>query len=645
MKKARGGAGQGQPRNSMPTPDLEKIPPELKARPQWVCWRADKTPVNPKTGGNAKADDPSTWGTFDLAVQYWQAFKDKGIAGIGYEFSADDPFTGIDLDKCRDPETGEIEPWAWEIITRLNSYTEVSPSGQGVHILLKGRLPPGPRRKGQVEMYDRGRYFTMTGLPLEGTPATIEDRQEELMALHTKTFGQAPPKSPDPPTKGPGPEPTIDLADQELIDKAHRAANGEKFGKLWRGNWQGDYPSQSEATAALLNSLMFFCGPDPARVDRLFRQSGLMRPKWDRKQSGSTWGALEIQKAINRTSEFYTPGQRSPDSTMPKERPPEGKSEPPKNEPQAPPTLKTITAKDLAAKTFSPPRWAIPDLLPEGVIILAGKPKTGKSWLALNVAVAVATGGKALGKIQVEQGEVLYLAMEDSERRLQARLEKIVFDSPPENLHFLTARDFPPLRKGGLEALDTWLTNKPEARLVIIDTLGRVKPPRGRKTDSYEHDTAIIAVLQTIAHNHNLALIVVHHTKKVETDDFVENVSGTFALTGAADCIAVLMRKDRKAADAVLKITGRDVPDTEKALKFHSDMGSWEILGEAQEYAVTQERQEILSVLRERGPKTPAQLANIIEKSRGSVKMILSRMKDSGLVKVNSEGLYESLFQ
>jgi hypothetical protein len=308
------------------------------------------------------------------------------------------------------------------------------------------------------------------------------------------------------------------------------------------------------------------------------------------------------------------------------------------------PTFKPTTARDLAAKTFSPPRFAVPDLFPEGLIILAGKPKAGKSWLALNLAVSVASGGVALGKVQVEAGEVLYLALEDSERRLKERLEKIVpFGDLPDTLHFLTARDFPPLQKGGLEALDNWLSEHPQARLVVIDTLARVKPARGKNADAYDHDTAIISTLQALAIKHRLALICVHHTKKLASDDFVESVSGTFGLTGAADAIAVLIRKDRTVADAVLKITGRDVADIEKALKFHPDLGAWELLGEAQECAVSQARQDILLILKEVGPKTPAQLSKIIEKSRDSVKMILSRMKDSGLVKANSKGEYESL--
>lgn len=174
----------------MLTPELDKIPPELKAFPQWVCYRSNKIPVNPKTGDNAKADVPDTWGEFDQAVRHWAAHRGNGIAGIGFEFSPGDPYTGIDLDKCRDLETGVIEPWAQEIIDRLQSYTEFSPSGSGLHILVRGELPPGGNRKGQVEMYDSARYFTMTGHHLEGTPFNIEPRQAALEALHAEIFSK-----------------------------------------------------------------------------------------------------------------------------------------------------------------------------------------------------------------------------------------------------------------------------------------------------------------------------------------------------------------------------------------------------------------------------------------------------------------------
>ena len=301
--------------------------------------------------------------------------------------------------------------------------------------------------------------------------------------------------------------------------------------------------------------------------------------------------------------------------------------------------ISPISAHDLGIKTFAPPRWAIPDLLPEGLIILAGKPKIGKSWLALNLAVAIASGGLALGKIQVQPGEVLYLGLEDSERRLQERLQKIIpCGALPGALHFLTAKDFPPLHKGGLQGLDTWLTDHPQARLVVIDTLGRVKPPRGRNQDSYDADTAIISTLQTLSIKHRIALILIHHTRKLATDDFVESISGTHAISGAADCLAVLLRKDRAAADAILQITGRDVPDLEVALKFHGDLGAWELMGEGREFAMSQERNDLLLILKEIGPKTPAQLAKILGKKRENIKYLLSKLRDSGEVKaINGE--------
>ena len=175
--------------------NFDKIPPALKAFRQWVCYRPNKVPVNPKSDDNAKADDPDTWGEFDQAVRHWEAHRGNGIAGVGFEFSPGDPYAGVDLDKCRNPETGEIEPWALEIVRHFNSYTEVSPSGTGLHIWIKGKLPPGGRHKGKIEMYDTGRYFTVTGHHLEGTPTTIEARQAELEALHAK-FLASPQRTP-----------------------------------------------------------------------------------------------------------------------------------------------------------------------------------------------------------------------------------------------------------------------------------------------------------------------------------------------------------------------------------------------------------------------------------------------------------------
>ena len=287
--------------------DLDKIPPVLKDRPQWVVWRQEERegkptkipyqPRNPKQ--KASSTNPDTWGTLEQALN---VAKTNGFGGIGYVFSVEDPYCGVDLDHCRDPETGGIAEWAWEIIRRLNSYTEISPSGTGVHILIEGTVPPGGNSKGlpdggKVEMYSQGRYFTMTGVELEGTPTTIEPRQAELMALHQEVFGK-----PQAPPKNSGPGPAMELSNFALIDKAHEARNGHKFAQLWGGDTTG-YASPSEADLALCGMLAFWTGPDPARIDRLFRQSRLMREKWERQD----YRDRTITKALADATEFYSP--------------------------------------------------------------------------------------------------------------------------------------------------------------------------------------------------------------------------------------------------------------------------------------------------------------------------------------------------
>ncbi len=164
------------------------IPEALKAMRQWVVWRGvarggrlTKVPINPHTGRNASSTDPHTWGSY---VEAQRAVGRLNATGLGFVFSADDLLAGIDLDGCRDPETGAIEAWARDIIGRLDSFTEVSPSGRGVHVIVRADKPEGRCRIDSIEMYDRGRFFCVTGEHLEGTPEHVEDRQAEIQALH-----------------------------------------------------------------------------------------------------------------------------------------------------------------------------------------------------------------------------------------------------------------------------------------------------------------------------------------------------------------------------------------------------------------------------------------------------------------------------
>jgi len=280
--------------------DDNAVPLELGKRPQWVAWRVEvrkdkptKVPVNPRTGANADTTDPDTWGTLDEALH---CREEHQLDGVGFVVTDGDPYCGIDLDSCRDPVTGKIAPWAHDIIVALNSYSEITPSGRGVHVWGKGNLPPGRRKRGHIEMYDRSRFFTVTGQHLKGTPTTIEECGAEVAALHASVFGMNMNGDRSPlRTSNAG----ISASDTAIIERALQAKNGEKFRKLWHGDWN-DYPSQSEADLALCGMLAFHAGDDIDRVDRLFRLSGLFRPKWDERHAadGSTYARITIARAI-----------------------------------------------------------------------------------------------------------------------------------------------------------------------------------------------------------------------------------------------------------------------------------------------------------------------------------------------------------
>lgn len=288
---------------ALPVPrplDREAIPPELRDRRQWVGWRLaergaakpTKEPLRPFNGARASTTDPFTWGTFE------QALDCPGADGVGFVFSQDDPYVGVDLDGCRDPASGEIEVWAQEFISRLNSYTEISPSGTGVHVLVRGSIPGDRRRKGNVEIYSEGRYFTMTGRHLAGTPITIEERTPQIAKFHEAVFG------PQDVQGAASPRPLhLSLTDEELISRASDAANGAKFRALWSGN-TSEYASASEADLALCSLLAFWTGPDAQRIDRLFRSSALVRPKWDQQHGAETYGQMTIGRALSGSREF-----------------------------------------------------------------------------------------------------------------------------------------------------------------------------------------------------------------------------------------------------------------------------------------------------------------------------------------------------
>ena len=311
------------------------------------------------------------------------------------------------------------------------------------------------------------------------------------------------------------------------------------------------------------------------------------------------------------------------------------------------PILETVTATDLMGEELPEISWVVPKILTEGVTILAGKPKLGKSWMVLGLSLAVATGGVALGTDAVERGEVLYLALEDNRRRLRKRLGLLLAGrGASEGLHFRF--DWPRADDGGVSALDSWLAEQPDCRLVVIDTLARFKPRDAGRRAQYDEDRDAVDPLGPVAAEHGVGIVLVHHLRETESDDPLDMITGSVGLTAGTDG-ALVLKRQRGRPDAFLHVDGRDIEQpTELALKFDQTAATWAIIGEADEYRMSERRRQILTVLADAdGPLGPREIWEILADrlganapSEGAVREMLSQMVKAGQVKNLGRGAY-----
>ncbi|WKY47155.1 phage/plasmid primase, P4 family [Eubacteriaceae bacterium ES3] len=286
------------------TIQFENIPKDLTALHQWVLRRG-KVPVNPHNGYNAKAGDPSTWGTFNqCGAALMQA--DCKYDGIGFQFN-DNGIVGIDIDHCID-EQGIVSEEALKIVNKLDSYTEISPSGTGLHLFVYGDIPKNSKKG--IELYKNGRYFTVTG-NVFGELKPIQHREKEIKALYDK---ENPPDEKTPIKQNVDKPIKPDLSADKIIDLIRASKQADKFNKLYAGDLS-DYinpdtgeTDHSSGDFALCSILAFWCGGDTGMMDQIFRTSGLMRDKWDRKESTfGTYGNRTINEAVSTTTSFYSP--------------------------------------------------------------------------------------------------------------------------------------------------------------------------------------------------------------------------------------------------------------------------------------------------------------------------------------------------
>ena len=301
------------------------------------------------------------------------------------------------------------------------------------------------------------------------------------------------------------------------------------------------------------------------------------------------------------------------------------------------------TLYDLKHKTIPPLKWSIETILPIGLTIFVGRPKIGKSWLLYGLAGEVAQGVPALGKYETEAGDVLYLALEDGERRMQNRMKLLgLNDLPDEALTRITITyDWPQIDEGGLDQLADYLDEHPDCRVVFIDTWQRFRGDAGSGPDRYAEDYKIAGQIQQLALKHDIAIVMAHHTRKQAADDWIDKVSGTTGITGAADTIWGLFR-ERGELDATFRITGRDVEETDFALK--QDGQRWKSLGDAYLNRITEERREIHQLLVDVGqPLKTGEIAKATGKSVANISKLLHGLAAEQLARSTLYGTWESM--
>ncbi len=467
----------------LPPPTLlrvlpESIPDELKARDQWVCWREEprlnedgtpsldndgvpkltKPPRDPRTGRHAEVDEPATWVSYTEALMAYDAGE---YDGIGYVMTADDPYVGVDLDHCRDLVTGDVALWAQIIIDALDTYTEISPSGEGLRLFARAALPVAGRSRGgqgddgrgKIEMYAAGHYLTVTGHRDGDTASGIEDREDALRDLYATIFGELPPTPELPATPVAVLTPScVELGDEELIERARRAADGVKFSALFdhgdRTSYGGD---ASAADMALCGLLAFWTCKDAGQMNRVFRRSGLMRAKWDEKHAadGSTYGELTVRRAISGCTRIYEL-TKTPTRTHTMRE-----------------VLMTQTSAPSAREVQNFPTLTVMTGGLRGLWVIGGAPKSGKSTLATNIVANVAC----------EELPVLYLDLENDTgpetRVIGERIESAYGSDAPALDHLYGFRR--------LADLEAEAAQRPGA-LIVIDHLQLLARGENAKT-------------------------------------------------------------------------------------------------------------------------------------------------------------------
>jgi len=292
-----------------------------------------------------------------------------------------------------------------------------------------------------------------------------------------------------------------------------------------------------------------------------------------------------------------------------------------------------VNGAELMRRNLPEIKWTVENIIPDGCTILAGAPKTGKSFMALDIGLSVASGKEVFGNSKSVRGGVIYLALEDTERRMQTRISEMGFSADEIGL-FSFATSFPRQDRGGIERLDGLIHDAPGTRLVIIDTLELFRTHATGNKSVYTEDYKAMKQIKELANKHRISIMVVHHTKKAGEKDWVSRSSGSQALTGAVDTVLVL-EKARNEKEAILHCTGRDIEEIDYGLSFKQFR--WVIQGTVLDVGISAKKKEVIDILKQTGPQTCKSLASILGEKPNTVYQRLKRMVEAGLISKRGE--------
>ena len=622
---------------------LEQAFSDILHWPVFTPWKAverdGKTTKVPCSSTGRPVSIKTEWLTFDEA---WRLYASGKFDGIGVKLGCGDEEGGylcaLDID-AKDLDSTALEQGIGFVRENLGfsrTYAEYSPSGRGIHVIFWARpesefvnttaqLPSGARLEIYVLKEER-RFLTLTGAKVPGFGNVIADCTAELKALEEEFPVRKPTSQNAPPSSvgaeimvRRGPVKFSELPEELKSVLIRRLKKDPKFSYLFNRGHDGkgfwELPSPSEEDFYFVRTLvkdLKKAGYSKETIvdftDLAMRASKLFRAKWDSLRGDKTYGVLTIEKALSE---------------------------------RAYPPIVRVSARNILTSPGDPPREVIKSLLTEGVTLLGGWPKTGKTWLALEVAVAVATGKDFLGQFPVVKGQVLYLALEESEFLLLERLRALLGDEASLENSLFFAYHLNALSRGGLEQLAEDLEANPGTSLVIIDPLVRVREPKRKgEANIYQEDYEALAGLQDLAKTNRLAFLVIHHLRKEGVPDPVLALSGSTGLTAAADAVWVL--KQMPGGRTLLHVRGRNVKQSEFLLRF--DGTRWLYLGDARVGELSPGLQEILALLPSDKPVTFGELKRLTRLAPSALSKILRKLVDLGLAEQPGRGLYRSLY-